>query len=113
MNHICTLTLSGGSDLLFKLEDQVEKAGVTLEFRGNDLGAMAESAILALGTIRLLPATPKKKAMVLVGPEMVNQVIAGLKDRSHQHFDITGDINGSWKVYNVPPFNVYDKTITV
>lgn len=113
MNHICVLTLSGGSDLQFKLEDQAQKARVVLEFRGSDLGAMADAATLALGTIRLLPATAKKKAMVLVGQEMVNQVIAGLKDRAHQHFDITGDISASWKVYNVPPFNVYDKTIVV
>lgn len=107
------MTLNGGSDLKYKLEDQAEKPQVVLEFRGTDVGAMAEAAMLALGTIKLLPATAKKKAMVLVGQELVNQVVAGLKERAHQHFDITGDISASWKVYNVPPFAMYDKTYQV
>lgn len=69
--------------------------------------------MLALGTIKLLPATAKKKARVLLGQEMVNQVVAGLKDRSHQHFEITGDLSASWQVFNVPDFALYDKTYTV
>lgn len=113
MNHICVLTLTGGSELLYKLEDLTEKPKLVLEFRGSDLSQIGETAMLALGSVKLLPATAKKKAMVLVGQEMINQTVAALKERSHQNFDVPGDINSSWRVYNVPDFAMYDKTYQV
>lgn len=83
-----------------------------MEFRGTDLGQMSEAAMLALGEISFVPAA-KKKAMVLVAQEMINQTVAGLKERSHQHFEISGPIGSSWRVYNVPDFALYDKTYKV
>lgn len=113
MNHICVLTVNGGGEVLYKLPDGVAKPTLSMEFRGVDLGAIADAAMLALGSIRITPVTAKKKGMVVVAQEMFNQTVAALQERAYQNFDITGQINSNWRVYNVPEFNLYDKTYQV
>ena len=40
MNHICVLTLNGGAEVTYQL-DEVKKPLLLLEFRGTDLGKIA------------------------------------------------------------------------
>ena len=55
MNHICVLTLNGGAEVTYQL-DELNKSRLVLEFRGTDLSEIASAAMLKLGAIKPLPA---------------------------------------------------------
>lgn len=110
--HICVLTLNGGGEVTYQL-DNLTKPLLSLEFRGEDLSGIAEAAVLKLGTIKPLPATPKKKAMVLVATQVLNQAVNHLKTHPETTLSMAGDVKVDWRVYNVPEFNLYDQTIKV
>lgn len=112
MNHICVLTLDGGAEVLYQLED-LKKSRLVLEFRGEDLSAIASAAMLKLGAIKPLPATTKKKQMVVVATQVINQAVDHLKNQPQATLSMSGDVRADWRVYNVPEFNLYDQTIKV
>ena len=112
MNHICVLTLNGGAEVTYQL-DEVKKPLLLLEFRGTDLGKIASAAIEKLGTVKPFPATAKKKQMTLVATQVINQVVDHLKNRPEATLSLSGDVGAEWRVYNVPEFNLYDQTIKV
>ncbi len=112
MNHICTLTLSGGAEVTYQL-DELNKPVLALEFRGTELSEIASAAMLKLGAIKPLPATAKKKQMVIVATQVINQTVEHLKTRPEATLSMPGDIKAEWRVYNVPDFNLYDQTIKV
>lgn len=112
MNHICVLTLNGGAEVTYQL-DETKKSRLLLEFRGTDLGAIAEAAMQKLNAIKPLPATAKKKQMVLVATQVINQMIEHLKTHPEATLSLSGDVGGEWRTYTVPEFNLYDQTITV
>ena len=112
MNLICVLTLNGGAEVTYQLDD-ITKPRLTLEFRGEDLSEIAAAAVLKLGTIKPLPATAKKKQMVVVATQVINQMVDHLKTHPEATLSMAGDVNAEWRVYNVPEFNLYDQTIKV
>lgn len=112
MNHICVLTLEGGSEVNYQL-DEIKKSRLALEFRGSDLSEIASAAMLKLGAVKPLPATAKKKPMVLVATQVINQAVDHLKTRPEATLTMVGDVRIDWRVYNVPDFNLYDQTIKV
>ncbi len=112
MNHICVLTLNGGAEVTYQL-DELNKSRLALEFRGTDLSEIASAAMLKLGAIKPLPASAKKKQMVVVATQVLNQTLDHLKNRPEATLLLTGDIGAEWRVYNVPEFNLYDQTIKV
>lgn len=112
MNHICVLTLNGGAEVTYQL-DEVKKPLLLLEFRGTDLGKIASAAIEKLGTVKPFPATAKKKQMTLVATQVINQAVDHLKERPETTLAMAGDVSIDWRVYNVPDFNLYDQTVTV
>lgn len=112
MNHICVLTLNGGAEVTYQL-DELNKSRLALEFRGTDLSEIASAAMLKLGSIKPLPATAKKKQMVVVATQVLNQTLDHLKNRPEATLSLSGDVGAEWRVYNVPEFNLYDQTIKV
>lgn len=112
MNHICVLTLNGGAEVNYQLDD-LKKPRLVLEFRGTDLTEIASAAMLKLGAIKPLPATTKKKPMVIVADQVINQTVDHLKNRPEATLSLSGDVGAEWRVYNVPEFNLYDQTIKV
>ena len=112
MNHICVLTLNGGAEINYQL-DELKKPRLVLEFRGTDLTDIAAAAAAKLETIKPLPATLKKKQMVTVASQVINQTLDHLKNTPHATLSLTGDVGADWRVYNVPEFNLYDQTIKV
>lgn len=112
MNHICVLTLNGGSEVGFSMGDST-KAQLKLEFRGTSLADMAQKAIEVLKGITVSPSTQKKKPMVLVANETINQAISHLDENPSVNLNMAGDINVLWQAYTVPDFNLYDQTFTV
>lgn len=112
MNHICVLTLNGSSEVKYQL-GELQKPQLLLEFRGTDLSEMAAAAVLKLEAIKPLPATTKKKQMVIVATQVMNQVIDHLKNRPEATLSLTGDVGADWRVYTVPDFALYDQTIKV
>ena len=111
MNHICVLTLNGGAEVTYQL-DELNKSRLALEFRGTDLSEIASAAMLKLGAVKPLPASAKKKQMV-VATRVLNQTLDHLKNRPEATLLLTGDVGAEWRVYNVPEFNLYDQTIKV
>lgn len=93
--------------------DDLNKARLVLEFRGTDLSEIASAAMLKLGSIKPLPATAKKKQMVVVASQVLNQTLDHLKNRPEATLSLSGDVGAEWRVYNVPEFNLYDQTIKV
>lgn len=93
--------------------DDLNKARLVLEFRGTDLSEIASAAMLKLGSIKPLPATAKKKQMVVVASQVLNQTLDHLKNRPEATLSMSGDVGAEWRVYNVPEFNLYDQTIKV
>jgi hypothetical protein len=69
--------------------------------------------MLKLGSIQPLPASPKKKQMVVVATQVLNQTLDHLKNRPEATLSLSGDVGAEWRVYNVPEFNLYDQTIKV
>ena len=112
MNHICVLTLNGGAEVTYQL-DELNKSRLALEFRGTDLSEIASAAMLKLGAVKPLPASAKKKQMVVVATQVINQAVDHLKNRPEATLSMPGDIKADWRVYNVPEFNLYDQTIKV
>ena len=112
MNHICVLTLNGGAEVTYQL-DELNKSRLVLEFRGTDLSEIASAAMLKLGAVKPLPASAKKKQMVVVATRVLNQTLDHLKNRPEATLLLTGDVGAEWRVYNVPEFNLYDQTIKV
>ena len=112
MNHICVLTLNGGAEVNYQLDD-LKKARLMLEFRGTDLSEIASAPMLKLGAIKPLPATVKKKQMVIVATLVINQLVDHLKNRPEATLSLSGDVGAEWRVYEVPEFNLYDQTVKV
>ena len=69
--------------------------------------------MLKLGAVKPLPASAKKKQMVVVATRVLNQTPDHLKNRPEATLLLTGDVGAEWRVYNVPEFNLYDQTIKV
>lgn len=111
MNHICVLTLNGGAEVTYQL-DELNKSRLVLEFRGTDLSEIASAAMLKLGAVKPLPASAEKQ-MVVVATRVLNQTLDHLKNRPEATLLLTGDVGAEWRVYNVPEFNLYDQTIKV
>jgi hypothetical protein len=111
MNHICVLTLNGGAEVTYQL-DELNKSRLALEFRGTDLSEIASAAMLKLGAVKPLPASAEKQ-MVVVATQVLNQTLDHLKNRPEATLLLTGDVGAEWRVYNVPEFNLYDQTIKV
>lgn len=93
--------------------DDLKKARLMLEFRGTDLSEIASAAMLKLGAIKPLPATVKKKQMVIVATQVINQLVDHLKNRPEATLSLSGDVGAEWRVYEVPEFNLYDQTVKV
>ena len=111
MNHICVLTLNGGAEVTYQL-DELNKSRLVLEFRGTDLSDIASAAMLKISSIKPLPASAEKQ-MVVVATRVLNQTLDHLKNRPEATLLLTGDVGAEWRVYNVPEFNLYDQTIKV
>lgn len=112
MNHICVLILNGGTEVTYQL-DEIKKSRLILEFRGTDLAGIAEAVTATLNDVKPLPATAKKKQMVLVATQVINQMVDHLKNRPEATLSLSGDVGGEWRAYTVPDFNLYDRTFTV
>lgn len=69
-----------------------EQVSPGTEFRGTDLSEIASAAMLKLGAIKALPASAKKKQMVVVATQVINQAVDHLKNRPEATLSLSGDV---------------------